>query len=197
MGANMLRLMLMPKGFTLIEILVSIAILAILGIASVPALRNFNETQNLNNAASDLGYALRTAQNNAQTGARCKNGLTAVEDSADALTNGTWKVTISSTGFTLKASNCQDLTLSPPGAAIADPYPEAHLFSEYSPGISRSSITNCSTSNDKVVFAPSSNSLSTTCSIVLVDSRLNSNQYKSICINQGGAITIKDGNSTC
>lgn len=186
----------MPRGFTLIEILISIAIIALLGVVAIPNLKTFNEGQNLNNAASDLGSMLHTAQINAQTGAKCKNGYTSVEDSNDNIPGGTWKVTVSSTGFTLQASKCQNLTASPLPFPIGDPFAEIHPYAQYSSGISLYSITNCSLSN-QIIFTQNNTSLSTTCSVVLQDTIINGNKYKTICIDKGGAITIKDGNVSC
>ena len=59
------------RGFTLLELLVVISIMAILTIIAVPNFNKYSEDQKLNDAASQLQSVLRQAQNNAQTGTVC------------------------------------------------------------------------------------------------------------------------------
>lgn len=62
------------KGITLLEIILVIGIISLLGAFSVPAFRNFNETQLLENSASDLKNALRNAQSKASSNIKCSTG---------------------------------------------------------------------------------------------------------------------------
>ena len=56
-------------GFTLIELLVVMAIMATLVVVVMPQFISFNQSQGLQNAAATLQTSLRTAQNNATSGA--------------------------------------------------------------------------------------------------------------------------------
>lgn len=60
-------------GFTLIEILVAISIMAIVGTIALPGLRNFADRQQLNNATNQLYTALSLAKTNAQNKVICAN----------------------------------------------------------------------------------------------------------------------------
>lgn len=62
------------RGFTLIEILISISILALIAAISLPNIRKFGEDELIKAAASNLTQFLRKAQANAQTGVKCPNG---------------------------------------------------------------------------------------------------------------------------
>ena len=65
------------KGFTLVELLVVVAIISGLAGFFVPKFINYSEFRELQNAASDLQSAVRLAQNNAQTGVVCLGGISA------------------------------------------------------------------------------------------------------------------------
>lgn len=58
-------------GFTLLELLVVISIMAVLTIIAVPSFNEYSRNQKLNDAASQLQSILRQTQNNAQTGTVC------------------------------------------------------------------------------------------------------------------------------
>ncbi len=58
-------------GFTLIEILIAISIIAIVTFISVPNLRRFNQDQEVDNAAGELINSLRLAQANDMSGVKC------------------------------------------------------------------------------------------------------------------------------
>lgn len=57
------------KGFTLIELLIAVSLIAILAGISIPSFTSYFENQNRRQALEKLKSDLRTAQNNAMTGA--------------------------------------------------------------------------------------------------------------------------------
>lgn len=63
------------RGFTLIEILVVIAITAVIGLIALVNLQGFGTDQNLKNQALDLVNILKNAQTNASTSLKCNGNL--------------------------------------------------------------------------------------------------------------------------
>lgn len=61
------------KGFTLVEILVAIVVMAILGTIGFIHYRTFSGTQALNEGISLVQSTLRAAQSNATAGVKCSN----------------------------------------------------------------------------------------------------------------------------
>lgn len=66
-------------GFTLVELLVVITIMAIVGAYAFSNFGSFGEDQKLKSAAQDIQSLLRQAQTNASTGVQCSNGSWQVE----------------------------------------------------------------------------------------------------------------------
>ncbi|OGE30615.1 hypothetical protein A2631_03600 [Candidatus Daviesbacteria bacterium RIFCSPHIGHO2_01_FULL_44_29] len=91
------------RGFTLIEILVTIGILAMLSLFIIPNFRRFNDEQILRNSSSDLLQAIRKAQINAQAHVRCP----------DNNPSFSWGVTIDPSEASYKlVAECQDPTVN-------------------------------------------------------------------------------------
>lgn len=58
-------------GYSLIELLIVISIISVLVVLLIPQFNSFNQSQVLQNTASQLQSNLRTAQNNAISGVKC------------------------------------------------------------------------------------------------------------------------------
>lgn len=72
----------MPKleyGLSILELVIVIAIISLLGTVSIPALRNFNNNQQLNNTVLDFKNALRSAQSKAASSIKCSNNTPSVK----------------------------------------------------------------------------------------------------------------------
>ncbi|HBQ50641.1 hypothetical protein A3B42_02525 [Candidatus Daviesbacteria bacterium RIFCSPLOWO2_01_FULL_38_10] len=61
------------RGFTLIELMIVISIMALLGAFTIANYRSFGEDKDLENAALDVVSLIRTAQTNATTNLKCVN----------------------------------------------------------------------------------------------------------------------------
>lgn len=92
-------------GFTLVELLVVITIMAVTGIFAFANFGSFGEEQKLKNAALDIQSLLRTAQTNAVTNVICNTQGAAnwqVEFLADKKTINLWCKETSDSASTLK-----------------------------------------------------------------------------------------------
>lgn len=87
-----------PNAFTLVELLVAIAVMAIISVITLSSYRSFGRDQNLNNAALDIQNQLRSAQANATANAQC----------ASDEYGTTWQVYFTSDRITTNL-NCQFL----------------------------------------------------------------------------------------
>ncbi len=84
------------KGFTLIEILVAVTIIAILGVIAIPNYHAFQKKQLVLNSAKGLAATLKLAQSNASTGTKCPDpSYTAPKD---------WDVVYGTNSYYLRAS---------------------------------------------------------------------------------------------
>lgn len=63
----------MPKGFTLIEILLAIAILGMVTVIAMPNLSRFNRGQQLNFTTERIIQGLKQSQSSALSGIKCPN----------------------------------------------------------------------------------------------------------------------------
>lgn len=61
-----------PNAFTLVELLVVIAVTSIIGVYTLANYRSFGEDQNLKSAVLDIQSLLRQAQINATSGVKCQ-----------------------------------------------------------------------------------------------------------------------------
>ncbi len=81
------------KGFSLIELLIAISIVALVGTVAIPNLNKFSRSQELQTTASQVVDTLKGAQSSAQSRIRCPRG-----EPSD-----TWIVTLSSDDYSLTA----------------------------------------------------------------------------------------------
>lgn len=61
------------RGFSLVEIIVAISIIALLGAIAIPNLRNLSKEQEIDSAALQVLNTLKTAQSSASSRIRCSN----------------------------------------------------------------------------------------------------------------------------
>lgn len=101
------------RGFSLIEILVAISIIALLGIVAIPNLRKFSKDQEAGQTAAQIVNVLKTAQSSASSRIQCPKG-----EAASA-----WVVRFNTKNYSL-LSKCQTPTI--------DLVPSSDLFS-YAP----------------------------------------------------------------
>lgn len=178
------------RGITLLEILVTIAIIASISVVVIPNLRKLNQSQDLENATADLVQHLRQAQANATAGVPC---------SADITTTGWWvKLDPVTNSYQLVAS-CHDLYTPPASPSpVPTPYDEVRSTLNLPGGVGITAINNndgsCPSNNLEVSFSGSSVNFfcagaalsSNPTTITLQDNR--SLETKEIKIDKGGSI---------
>lgn len=84
------------KGFTLIEILVAIAIIGLIGVVAIPNYRKFQEDQQVTTDSGNLVQALKLAQSNALTSVQSPQ----CSPPSFSVTVG-WDVLVTQTDFTI------------------------------------------------------------------------------------------------
>lgn len=187
--------MLVQKGFTFVELLVVISIMAVMAVVSFARFATLKEEQTLKVAVNQLQSFVRTAQTNATTGVKCSNVSTDV--------SGTWFVEF-------RDSKNVDL-----GCYILEPdsptLKKTLTFENNQPSLdSITGITgsnNCSTSfpgfvirvsfaplNGKITFTDKNPAASSSCLDENSDLSINlkkASNIKSLIISRGGSIEIK------
>lgn len=78
------------KAFTLVEIMVSLGIIGLVAAVSIPNLREFNKTQDIDNATSQLVNVLKNAQSSASSRIQCPSGESSTS----------WQVNLDTSGAT-------------------------------------------------------------------------------------------------
>lgn len=165
-------------GFTLIEILVTISLLALVTVIGLPNLRKFNIDQGSENSISDFVQVIRKAQSNSQSKIKCPDSRTSVS----------WSITIpSNTQYRLNVTclNSDNTTTQ----VLVNTYP---LLS----GLTFDSSDN-KTINSNVVFNNLDNTVCllpqgvTVCDNYPLSLRLKKNGGNiTVKINQGGVINV-------
>lgn len=111
------------RGFTLVELLVVVAIISGLAGVFVPKFLNYSGFQELQNAAANLQSTVRLAQSNAQAGTVCMTGT-----SAD-----NWYLKFSGSNTYLLETVCAGPT---PGEGTPTPTPPASTAYKFPAGVS-------------------------------------------------------------
>lgn len=95
------------RGFTLLELIVVMGILAALSVLSIPQIFRYNDNQSLQSASSDLQQALRTAQSNALSGVICSSNYS-------DLASSKWSLAFNNDAMSYKTeATCVDNTRNP------------------------------------------------------------------------------------
>lgn len=81
-----------PKGFTLLELLVVIGIIASLMVILLPGFNAFNRSQTLKNTALELQTVLRKTQNHALSGVKCNSTTSAASWSIKFFNNTSYEL---------------------------------------------------------------------------------------------------------
>lgn len=155
-------------GFTLVELLVVITIMAIIGAYAFSNLGSFGEDQKLKSAAQDVQSFLRLAQSNATSGLKCQ-GQSVLD----------WR--IDTTNWDLKCRN---------SAGVSSSLKRLTLPAN----ISVDSITAGTCTPTVIIFAPLYGTITSDCSAGPITITLNNSKTgnnKNVVVEQGGRIYVQ------
>lgn len=137
------------KGFSLVELLLSLSLIGLVVVVALPNLKGFSKTQEMDAAAASLVDILENAQSSASSHIQCPGGQA----------SGNWNLVLTATTYTL---NCQ------PAATTAVPSPANQLVSTGSYKGDPNSPTAFTLANDKcspITFTFTNQQLSHQCSV--------------------------------
>ncbi|MBI2021687.1 prepilin-type N-terminal cleavage/methylation domain-containing protein [Candidatus Daviesbacteria bacterium] len=166
------------SGFTLVEILVAIAILAIVTVVAIPNIKKFNEDILLQNETSKLAQVLKQAQSNAQTSISCPSDTDPDTTARKDTHTKNWKVSLSiSTGVYQLRATC-----------VNNDNSDADILKQQYQLDNKITVQtfDCGT---EVVFERSGSTQN--CTITLQNTNALS-QTKTITINKGGVINAEN-----
>lgn len=155
-------------GFSLVEILVAVAIVSVIAVTAIPNLKKFNESIILGNETSKLVQTLRQTQSNAQSGINCPDGKQSQDWIANFSQSTYYKVNII----------CLDSSGNP--LASID-----YLIVNLDPKVTVASIS-CTTLGVKDVKF-TKNSVLEKCTVILQNTNA-SPPTRSVIIDKGGVI---------
>ncbi len=167
-------------AFTLIELMVSLAILGLLAAVALPNLSNFGSNDDLNQAGANLKSNLINAQSLAASGIKCSNGKYA----------RSWTLRLNSSSYSILAE-CKDLTdvVSTIDSHDTYTYPPAVTLTGTS---CPSGTTNADIvfTGYKVSFICDTNPLVTNQMVInLKNSKTNPNGYLNLYVTNNGVIS--------
>ena len=181
------------KGFTLLELLVVIALMALVLVLALPNFKGIKTEQALKNTAAEIQSALRTAQNNASSGLKCDKANTPV---------GKWSFIINSTtSYTVKPDDplCnsagKEYDLSKSGVRICSVSASSHCDEPQPVAGAALSSLSYSNINATLSFSISSCPSANGDFIIKVDTSTSgdcdANNYKLIKVDSGGRIYVQ------
>jgi prepilin-type N-terminal cleavage/methylation domain-containing protein len=176
------------KAYTLIELMVAVAILVIVSIISVNQFRSFNQDRELSNSASNLQSFIRTAQTNATTGTLCNaNG------------GATWLISIKNdrTTFDPKCSyNTPPAFYAPPNSfklpvgvevqSIISPF----CTSNY-PSLSSEMALNYAPITGELTFSADEQCIKDGVYLAIILVNTKTSATKTVIIRKGGAVDVE------
>lgn len=155
-------------GFTLVEIIIAITILAIAGVVAVPNLKKYNQNQNIDTAVSDTIQAIKRTQSNATSGMECSVG---------SFPTSGWSITLANDSYSISGI-CVDLVNG------TSPTPEPYITNQkYTPDTVKMCNNSCGGS-DPIEIKYSGSTVDFYCS----STKLSASKVE---------LTFKDGSSTC
>ncbi len=171
------------RGFTLIEILVAIAIISIVTVTVVPNLRKFNSDQELSNDTNKLIQTLRQAQSNAQSGLKCLRSPTATA-------SANWMVGATNSATFYIQPTCNDANLGLVAPAIEK---TTYTLTNTRITVNSTGVGTCLLSQPQVTFTKNIAAITNGCQSnpLFTLTHLVTNNTKSVSVDPGGAIYEK------
>lgn len=172
------------RGFTLIELMVVIAITAILGIVAFVNFKDFAQNQVLNKAVGQIQTYLRLAQANATAGVLC-SGQGGASWSVKFVDDTTLKLTCGSTGIDQKNLDLDEnaridsIKCSPASSECPQTGFNAPLTVNFAP------------LDGKINFSAGDSCINTASTLLITLKNLKNNSYKCFTISKGGAIDVQ------
>ena len=166
------------EGFTLIGILVTISLLALVTLIGLPNLRKFNIDQGVENSVSDFVQVIRKAQSNAQSRIKCPDNRTSVNWSVKIQDSSHYQLNVTC----LNSDNSSNLIL------VNTYILPSSLSFDSSTG---SSVTFNNIENNVCLLPPSATTCGTATNLTI--SLKNGSQTIRVKINQGGVINVVSG----
>ncbi len=173
------------KGFTLIELTIVFTIMAIIGGIGFASYSTFSNRQKLDQAAYDLKAGIDEAKHMAVSRVKPSScGATTVLDG--------YRVTVCVSGGNCTVStNLYEIT----PICVPSPASPTPLVKQRNPQVALNK-RDCGTGPTAVLnFSSQVGLTSGTCSILLFSQ--DDNTYKTVCVDAGGNVAIKDGNVSC
>ena len=168
------------KAFSLIELLLAIALIGLVVAVAIPNLRQFSGTQEIDAAASQLINTLRTAQSSAASNIKCPDG---------DISSG-WNVVLTTNSYSLNAGCVAPLIQQTYTSAYAPAPGNAATFTMTSEPCISQSLTLVFTNSQLSYLC--NGVISTTWPVTIKLEK--PGVFKKVVIEQGGVIRAKNAN---